>query len=809
MCSVPHAPTSSVRCWLTEVENEIPPWEARCLKISRGVMMSTSSRSVISPEVKGHGAVRDSSICRSCDDSSALKSQVIVRRSLDVLNRASATGRSKPFRNLITDRDRAEPSDGTTNNYCDRYASSVQSAYNAAWLSHFARHCVDNAVFITAAPLGGRPSAEGLMELCVAPRGYFELHRRILALCQQPGNTKFLGIGSGLQRKFGEVTMARNDPAGTVPEPESRRFMAAVRRVKEELDPDGTGLDLHDTGTDMEIFPRVMGGRPSFDKAHTACDVRRTRHGFMHASPAPTVTNAHRPLSHRKVPVGLFCTGMEADPAGGRSQTCHALQIDISDASYDDKTGADSRLAPRTSAQALQDAKEAADARGSVRWWLRGTCGASGAATGEKAQNRDLQETCIFALVQADGRTRRLVRKMGSDDRDREVYQGPPDFDDTASWQSWRSLASHGSLRLSRSASEASCHSTTSGAAMQELLAGSDDHYFASIAAGRDWATCIFAEHRQPGDARRSRSGAFEVRQIHQRNPACGGPSCSSHRNDGHPEYWQGQSRVSPALQQQAVKRSVSCSRRHGTSSTSIPAGAEDQKLGLHMVEGPNIVCGDTGSDLPMVLAALRLMCGDKMVERWQERLRQEETEQTGEQEEEPGDDGEMDEAAKEEAERKAREEEEEEREARVSAGKLAVLFVASPESYSKSPKVADQVRKWCDLSGAHCALLPSPDVLVYTLAKFAEERSGSSVTTCHHGESVGEPDLERDWTLTSLPHRDSVTSLPELPEPSGGSPSLIPSKAYVRVLRMRQFRMPALDGHRVWQHVVSASPRA
>ncbi|CAE7467439.1 tps-2 [Symbiodinium sp. CCMP2456] len=455
MCSLANARASFVKGAPTEVENEIPPWE------------------------------------------------VIVRRSLDVLNRASATGRSKPFRNLITDRD------GTTNNYCDRYASSVQSAYNAAWLSHFARHCVDNAVFITAAPLGGRPSAEGLMELCVAPRGYFvytgskgreyysdatqqlleaeelpkeqrelveELHRRILALCQQPGNTKFLGIGSGLQRKFGEVTMARNDPAGTVPEPESRRFMAAVRRVKEELDPDGTGLDLHDTGTDMEIFPRVMGGRPSFDK----------------------------------------------------------------------------------------------------------------------------------------------------------------------------------------------------GDGVQRL----------------------------------------------------------------------------------------------------------DQKLGLHMVEGPNIVCGDTGSDLPMVLAALRLMCGDKMVERWQERLRQEETEQTGEQEEEP-DDGEMDEAAKEEAERKAREEEEEEREARVSAGKLAVLFVASPESYSKSPKVADQVRKWCDLSGAHCALLPSPDVLVYTLAKFAEERSGSSVTTCHHGEPVGDPDLERDWTLTSLPHRDSVTSLPELPEPSGGSPSLIPSKAW------------------------------
>ena len=86
--------------------------------------------------------------------------EVIVQRSLDVLHRTAAQGRSKPFRNLITDRD------GTTNNYCDRYASSVQSAYNAAWLSNFSRHCVDNAVFITAAPLGGRPSAEGLMELC-------------------------------------------------------------------------------------------------------------------------------------------------------------------------------------------------------------------------------------------------------------------------------------------------------------------------------------------------------------------------------------------------------------------------------------------------------------------------------------------------------------------------------------------------------------------------------------------------------------------------------------------------------------------
>lgn len=202
----------------------------------------------------------------------------------------------KPFRNMMTDRD------GTTNNYCDRYASCVQSAYNAAFLSHFVKSCTENAVFITSAPLGGRPSAEGLMELSVMPssiftftgskgREYFdstaqrvletevlstdqrekvdELHRRLLALCGKPGNTKFLGIGSGLQRKYGGVTMARNDPASTIPEQESRRFMLAVRKVKEDLDPDGIDLEMHDTGSDLELAPRrSAGGEASFDKGN-------------------------------------------------------------------------------------------------------------------------------------------------------------------------------------------------------------------------------------------------------------------------------------------------------------------------------------------------------------------------------------------------------------------------------------------------------------------------------------------------------------------------------------------------------------
>lgn len=216
----------------------------------------------------------------------------LIQKAVRVLETAAS---GQKFRNFITDRD------GTTNNYCDRYASSVQSVYNAVWLVQFARHCTKTSIFITAAPLGGRPSTEGLMEKSVMrPHGvvtyagskgreFFdhatqrvaeverlhasdrelmeELHRRLVALCAKPGNSKFLGIGSGLQRKFGEVTMARNDPAGTIAAPESKRFMSEVRAVKDELDPEGNALDLHDTGTDMELFPRTAaGGRPTFDK---------------------------------------------------------------------------------------------------------------------------------------------------------------------------------------------------------------------------------------------------------------------------------------------------------------------------------------------------------------------------------------------------------------------------------------------------------------------------------------------------------------------------------------------------------------
>ena len=172
---------------------------------------------------------------------------------------------------------------------------------------------------------------------------------------------------------------------------------------------------------------------------------------------------------------------MEAAPDSELRQTCRALTASAngavlasSHATRDDQMALaavsteDSKLhepGQTVPTSALQDHQ----ARGSANWWLR-----RGDNVAQPSQiHRELQGTCIFLRQQQpDGRSRRFVKKMGSAVGKDDNNDGPTDFDDTASWQSWRSLASHtGSLRMSRSNSEVSCRSTASGAAMQELLA--------------------------------------------------------------------------------------------------------------------------------------------------------------------------------------------------------------------------------------------------------------------------------------------------------------------------------------------------
>jgi len=194
------------------------------------------------------------------------------------------------FNALVTDRD------GTIANYCGRYRSSVQPAWNAYFLSRFGRECTDHPVIITSAPL----KDPGILDVSSCPSGTMiygaskgrefvglddvrrsypvppedqtlleELFARLDAVVAEPGKERFGLIGSGLQRKFGQATIARQDITGSVAPEESDTFLAEIKALVRELDPVGDRLVIEDTGLDVEIILTIgdKGSAPKdFDK---------------------------------------------------------------------------------------------------------------------------------------------------------------------------------------------------------------------------------------------------------------------------------------------------------------------------------------------------------------------------------------------------------------------------------------------------------------------------------------------------------------------------------------------------------------
>lgn len=195
---------------------------------------------------------------------------------------AEAGGR---FGTFITDRD------GTVVNYCARYRSSGQAAYNALYLSRFAAGAARRSVILSSGPLDG-----GLLDLSVIPPGVFvyagskgreycdergrrgacpipgdqlkvieSLNDRLDVLLCRPANRIFSLIGSAVQHKHGQTTVARQDTESSIPERESTRFLNEVTELVREVDPELRHLRIEDTGKDIEITLTVAGGdRPQY-----------------------------------------------------------------------------------------------------------------------------------------------------------------------------------------------------------------------------------------------------------------------------------------------------------------------------------------------------------------------------------------------------------------------------------------------------------------------------------------------------------------------------------------------------------------
>lgn len=197
----------------------------------------------------------------------------------------------KHFNCFITDRD------GTVNNYCGRYRSSIQSVYNAVFLTRFAGQAVSSPIIITSAPL----KDVGIIDVSTTPenaiifaaskgREFIDLSGRrrgfpiddykqalidrlngeLSEQVKDPAYEKFTLIGSGLQFKFGQTTIARQDINGSIPKDASDAFLALIRALVERVDPTNEHFRIEDTGLDIEIILTISdeeAGPKDFDKA--------------------------------------------------------------------------------------------------------------------------------------------------------------------------------------------------------------------------------------------------------------------------------------------------------------------------------------------------------------------------------------------------------------------------------------------------------------------------------------------------------------------------------------------------------------
>lgn len=189
-----------------------------------------------------------------------------VKKGLSFLN-------DKTFEYFFTDRD------GTISNYCGRYLSSVQGVANAVMLNKFSQKIADKRVIITAAPL----LKGGLTEVSIQPGEFilagskgrefldedgkyyalpieaekqsmlYALYNALEELLKRKEYSIFKYVGSGLQRKFGEVALARQNKDYSIPEEKSLDFKAKVIEHINKTDPKGNTLVLDDTGKDLEI----------------------------------------------------------------------------------------------------------------------------------------------------------------------------------------------------------------------------------------------------------------------------------------------------------------------------------------------------------------------------------------------------------------------------------------------------------------------------------------------------------------------------------------------------------------------------
>jgi hypothetical protein len=83
------------------------------------------------------------------------------------------------------------------------------------------------------------------------------LNKALFDLLKREEYEQFSLIGSGLQFKFGQTTVARQDIYNTIEESESKLFLDRISGIVQDIDPEGAFFRIEDTGKDIEIILTV------------------------------------------------------------------------------------------------------------------------------------------------------------------------------------------------------------------------------------------------------------------------------------------------------------------------------------------------------------------------------------------------------------------------------------------------------------------------------------------------------------------------------------------------------------------------
>ncbi|XGW33076.1 hypothetical protein V3C99_017520 [Haemonchus contortus] len=194
------------------------------------------------------------------------------------------------FHYVFTDRD------GTLKSYSCSYPTSVQPAYSAVIQAQFARRCAQFCAIVTTAPL----VHIGILNMSTMPEGYYaygasagrewyfnpamqfkddsvsdadlmllnKAFDMVEDLLENPEFRNFTWIGSGLQKHYGHITIAKQDVNNSIPHRKSLQLFNEVSKIVNEVDPSGAILTIRENEYDIKIYTKAKLSGRIFNKGH-------------------------------------------------------------------------------------------------------------------------------------------------------------------------------------------------------------------------------------------------------------------------------------------------------------------------------------------------------------------------------------------------------------------------------------------------------------------------------------------------------------------------------------------------------------